>query len=238
MQNNNVFWIYNPIKIIDLNNLTLLPTSQMNFIKKLNTISRLVIILSVVGFLITWSFKFILMGIITLIAIIIIYFLQSKNIEGFEGEILPEKNFLVTSGDSIGETGSTSLKDVVETDFYSSNKKNPFGNVLLTEINDIPDRLAAAPLMNVDVASDTTKNVKKMVQSINPGIKNTNHQLFGDLYENFELDNSNRVFYTTANTRVTSDQGAFARFLFGDLPSGKSGSQFQLLADSFRYILQ
>lgn len=237
MKNNtfgNIFWIYNPSILIDVNDLTILPTPQMNLITKLNAISRLVIILSLIGFVITRSFKFILMGIITLIAIGIIYFLQSKNNqEGFE-----EGKYRVSSENSVGDPETTPLKDVVTTDFYQSNKKNPFGNVLLTDIMDTPNRLAAPPLMDVDVAFDTTKNVKKMVQSLNPEIKNTNHQLFGDLYENFELDNSNRVFYSTANTRVTQDQGAYARFLYGSMPSGKQGDPFQLLADSFRYILQ
>ena len=41
---------------------------------------------------------------------------------------------------------------------------------------------------------------------MNPGIKNTNKQLYGDLWNNFELDQSNRLFYSTANTRVANDQ--------------------------------
>ena len=77
-----------------------------------------------------------------------------------------------------------------------------------------------------------------MVQMLNPELENTNKQLYGDLWENFELDQSNRIFYSTANTRVTNDQGAFADFLYGTMPSGKDGDKFQLLADSFRYILQ
>jgi hypothetical protein len=35
---------------------------------------------------------------------------------------------------------------------------------------------------------------KKMVQKLNPGIKNTNKQLFGDLGENFYLDQSKKEY--------------------------------------------
>jgi hypothetical protein len=97
--------------------------------------------------------------------------------------------------------------------------------------------LAAPPSFNVDVDEDITKNVKKMVQSLNPGIKNTNKQLFGDLGENFYLDQSLRVFNSTPNTRVASDQGAFGQFLYGNMPSAKEGNEFALLQDNLRYTL-
>jgi hypothetical protein len=59
---------------------------------------------------------------------------------------------------------------------------------------------------------------------LNPGIKNTDKQLYGDLWQNFELDQSNRVFYSTPNTRVTNDQTAYSNFLFGTMYSGKEST--------------
>jgi hypothetical protein len=79
-----------------------------------------------------------------------------------------------------------------------------------------------------------------MVQKLNPGIKNTNKQLFGDLGENFYLDQSNRNFFSTANTRIANDQGAFSQFLYGNMPSSKesnSAGAMQRVADSYRYTL-
>jgi hypothetical protein len=76
-----------------------------------------------------------------------------------------------------------------------------------------------------------------MVQSLNPSIKNTNKQLFGDLGENFYLDQSLRIFNSNPNTRVASDQGAFAQFLYGNMPSAKEGNAFALLQDNQRYTL-
>ena len=91
------------------------------------------------------------------------------------------------------------------------------------------------------ILSMSPKNVKKAVQYMNPGIKNTNKQLYGDLWNNFELDQSNRLFYSTANTRVANDQGAFAQFLYNDLKySGKESTPEGAIArvqDNYRYTL-
>jgi hypothetical protein len=76
---------------------------------------------------------------------------------------------------------------------------------------------------------------------LNPGIKNTNKQLYPDLWENFQLDQANRVFYSTPNTRVENDQGAFAQFLYNDLKySGKESTAegaITRVKDNWRWIM-
>jgi hypothetical protein len=111
---------------------------------------------------------------------------------------------------------------------------------LLPQINEDPERKAAPPSFNVDVSEDITTNVKKAVQMMNPGIKNTNKQLFGDLYQDFELTQSNRQFFSTANTRVTNDANAFGNYLYGNMPSAKESgpdSAFARVQDNFRWNL-
>ena len=132
------------------------------------------------------------------------------------------------------------LESVLKTEFKEGSKKNPFSNVLLTQINDDPERKSAPPCFNSEVDADITKNIKKTVQMLNPSIKNTNTQLFGDLWQNFELDQSNRSFFSTANTRVTNDQGAFSQYLYGNMPSSKESgpdSALERIKDSYRHIL-
>jgi hypothetical protein len=105
---------------------------------------------------------------------------------------------------------------------------------------DDPNRKAAQPAFNPDVDEQITKDVKRAVQLLNPGIKNTSKQLYGDLYQEFELDQSNRVFFSTANTRVNSDQTAFGNFLYGDMPSAKESTpegNMQRVKDNYRYTL-
>jgi hypothetical protein len=133
------------------------------------------------------------------------------------------------------------LDSVLKSEFKEGTKKNPFSNVLLTQINDDPERKSAPPSFNVDVDEDITKNVKRSVQMMNPGIKNTNKQLFGDLWQEFELDQSNRAFFSTANTRVQpGDQASFGQFLYGTMPSAKESTPegaFARVQDNYRYTL-
>ena len=214
------------------------PTPDMSFYSKLNAISRLVIVLSFLGCIFTMNITFLFMGAITLFIIFIIYKLNSANHykESFinnQINVIPEKH--IPKNTKI--TNPVTLETVLKTDFYPSNKKNPMGNVLLTEIMDDPERKAAPPSFNVDVSEDITRNSKKTVQYLNPGIKNTNKQLFGDLADNFEFDWSMRNFYSTPNTRVTNDQGAYGQYLYGNMPSAKEGNAFALVQDNLRYIL-
>ena len=139
-----------------------------------------------------------------------------------------------------GFTDPVSLKSILKSDFKEGNRKNPFSNVLLTQINDEPNRLAAPPAFNPNVEETITNDVKKAVQFMNPDIDNTNKQLFGSLWENFRLDNSNRVFFSTPNTRVANDQGAYAKYLYGAMPSAKGSTMednIQREKDNYRYTL-
>jgi hypothetical protein len=132
------------------------------------------------------------------------------------------------------------LDTVLKTEFKEGTKKNPFSNVLLTQISGDPERKSAPPSFNVDVDEDITKNIKKAVQMMNPGIKNTNQQLYGDLWQQFELDQSNRAFFSTANTRVENDQSAYSQFLYGFMPSAKESTpdgNMQREKDNYRYTL-
>ena len=159
-----------------------------------------------------------------------------------EGFLVEENNLPnVLSKKAKMITNPVTLDTLLNDEFKEGNKKNPFSNVLLTQINDEPERKSAPPAFNVDVDEDITKNVKRAVQMMNPGIKNTNKQLYGDLWQQFELDQSNRVFYSTPNSRVENDQSAFAQYLYNDLKySGKESTPEGAIArvqDNYRYTL-
>ena len=240
------FWSNDPTILFNKTQLgKLWPQSAMTFEENLNAISRLIILLSVLGFLFTLNLNFLLIGIITLFVVLFIYKMRKTYIiktllekkEGFSDmghiNVIPEKTIPLDNK----LTNPVTLESVLRSDFYPTTKKNPLGNVLLTEIMDDPDRKAAAPSFNVDVSEDITRSAKKTVQYLNPGIKNTNKQLFGDLANNFELDWSMRNFYSMPNTRVTNDQGAYGEYLYGNMPSAKEGNAFALVQDNLRYIL-
>jgi len=74
---------------------------------------------------------------------------------------------------------------------------------------------------------------------LNPSIKSTNNQLYGDLKDNYDLDQSMMRFYATANTRVANDQGALGKWLYGSMPSSKESgpdSAAQRVKNNERYI--
>ena len=223
-------WIYSPMILWD--NKDVIPNENMTNDEKINAITRLIIIVGLVGFGCTCSLQVLFMiGILLFGTYILLHVVTVK------------ESFNTKNEDTIALANSnitTDLKTVLKTEFQNGTKRNPFANVLLTEINDNPDRLAAPPAFNVDVDENITKSVKNAVQMMNPTLKNTNKQLYGDLYQEFELKNANRQFYSTPNTRVVNDQGAFAQYLYGYMPSAKESTpdgNAQRYKDNYRYIL-
>lgn len=241
----NSFWSNEPTILFNKNYVfELWPTSSMSYEQKMNAISRLIVLLTILGYILTRSMRILVVGTLTMLAIFLLYSMRKQKITRTMLE-----NFDVQGNEVTGMfdkktkeiVNPVTLDAVLSTEFKEGNKRNPFSNVLLTQINDDPERKAAPPSFNVDVDEDITKNVKRAVQMLNPGLKNTNKQLFGDLWQKFQLDNSNRVFYSTPNTRVTNDQGAFAQYLYNDLkysshldtPEGAIAR----VKDSYRYTL-
>ena len=238
------FWTNDPTVLFNKEYIfELWPTNEMCYEQKLNAITRLIILITILGYVSTMSQRILVIGFLTLAVIFVLFKMRKQKLtsamvkEGFGDNsslsVLKQKPKSITN--------PVTLETVLNDEFKEGNKRNPFSNVLLTQINDDPERKSAPPAFNVDVDEDITKNVKRSVQMMNPGIKNTNKQLYGDLWQNFELDQSNRVFYSTPNTRVANDQGAFAQFLYNDLKySGKESTAEGAIArvqDNYRYTL-
>ena len=215
------FWSNEPTILFNKNYIfELWPTQNMCYEQKLNAITRLIILITIGGYILTFSLRIFVVGILTLACIFALFKMRKPKItpemlhEGFDNK----SNVPVKISNY---THPVTLEKILRSEFKEGTKKNPFSNVLLTQINEDPERKAAPPSFNVDVSQDITNNIKRSVQMMNPGIKNTNKQLYGDLYQNFELDQSNRVFYSTANTRIANDQSSFGKYLYGDMPSAK-----------------
>ena len=240
------FWSNEPTILLNKEYIfELWPTTNMCYEQKLNAISRLIILLTILGYILTMSQRVLVIGLLTLVVIFVLFKMKKQKVTK---EMLNE-GFNVKGNEVTGMFDKKSdyyvnpqtLDSVLKSEFKEGNKKNPFSNVLLTQIGDEPERKSAPPAFNVDCDEDITKNVKRAVQMMNPGIKNTNKQLYGDLYQEFELDQSNRAFFSTANTRVENDQSAYAQFLYNDLKySGKESTPEGAIArvqDNYRYTL-
>ena len=243
------FWSNDPTVLFNKEYiLELWPTTNMCYEQKLNSITRLVILITILGYILTMSERILLVGGLTLAVIFVLFTMRKQKItkemlnEGFNVQSV-QGNEVTGMFDkkSASYVNPVTLDSVLKSEFKEGTKKNPFSNVLLTQIVDDPERKSAPPAFNVDCDEDITKNIKRAVQMMNPGIKNTNKQLFGDLFQEFELDQSNRAFFTTANTRIENDQSAYAEFLYNNLKySGKESTPegaFARVQDNYRYTL-
>lgn len=211
------------------------PTNKMTFERKVNSIIRLILLVSVIGFLLTRSITFIVSGIVTVGAIMVLYFYQKNKEKAADANTpSPTVPAVVEGFEEIKD--QQAMDTVMDAQYVENTKTNPLSNVLLTDYTDDPLRKPAAPAFNPVVSEKVTSNVKKAVQTLNCTIDNTNAQLFGGLYNQFDLDQSNRSFYSTAITTIPNDQGAYASFLYGTMPSGKLDAE-QRVKDNLRYLL-
>ncbi len=227
-------WFDDPTILFNKDSIfELWPTMDMCYEQKINAITRLVILITILGYILTTSKRIVAVGVLTLVVIYVLFKSRKQKItndminEGFTNSMVE------VTGEPVP------LDAVLKTEFKQGSKKNPFSNVLLTQIGDEPDRKSAPPSFNVDVDEDITKNIKRAVQMMNPGIKNTSKQLFGDLYQEQQLDNFSRQLYSTPNSRVENDQGAYSKFLFGTMPSAKESTpegNMQRYKDNWRWI--
>jgi hypothetical protein len=209
------------------------PTNKMSFERKVYAIIRLVVLVSIIGFLITQSITFLVAGVVTVCAIVVLYYYQYNKEKYFQKNM--ENGAPVVEGFEEINT-EQEMDALIEEDYVPTAKTNPLSNVLLTEYTEDPLRKPAPPAFNPVVADTVTTAIKDTVQDINSTIVDTNNQLFGGLYDKFNLDQSNRSFYSTAITTIPNDQGAYASFLYGTMPSGKLDAE-QRVKDNLRYLL-
>ena len=206
----NQFWLSDPTILLNKQHiLELWPNRNMDKNDKLNAISRLIILLTILGFLYTREFKMLITGLITLVVIVLVNKIQAK----------PIKKVVTTEAFTDGN-----LYELVKDNFSEPVKNNPLMNVMLTDIHDNPQKKPAAPTYNPVVTENINNATKKMV-SDNFDDPTIEDRLFKDLGDNFSFDQSMRTWYATPNTQVPNDQKKFAEFCYGGMTSCKEGNE-------------
>ena len=204
------FWINKPSILIEPKYIfDLWPQEKMSYNQKLNTISRVVILLTILGSMVFMSLRLFFTGIITLGVIIFLHYIQEK-------ENKKEKESFVSM-------------DFMKKNYLPPAPINPLMNVQLTDYKDDPERKPAAPSFNPIVEENINQSTKKfVVSSFEPQNKTEEEciksRLFQDLGDNFVFNQSMRNFYSTPNTTIPNDQKAFADFCYGDMISCKEGN--------------
>jgi hypothetical protein len=198
------------------------PKEGMSRNEKINAITRLVIILTILGYLITQSLNFFITGAITLGVIIFLYYAKSLKQDDKKKQV--KEAFT-----------NPSVYNAVKCNFTNPTQKNPVMNVLLPEIKDDPKRKMAAPAYNRAVEKQINNETEDFVISNFNNDKKLKKKLFSTLGDSFEFEDfAQHNFYATPNTTIPNDQHGFAEFCYGDMVSGKEGNDFALMRNNPR----
>jgi Family of unknown function (DUF5762) len=218
------FWINQPSVLLDKDDISdLWPMPLMSVEQKLNAITRLVLLLTILGFLVTSNINIIFTGLITLAIFVILYKTQynlNSDSSSSAGANAPKKEGFVNS----------QMYNMLKPHLTTPTIQNPMMNVLLPEISYNPTRDEAAPAYNPEVEKDINKSTEGyVVLDFEPRnmteAEKLQKKLFADLGDKYEFDDSMRMFYTNPNTTIPNDQKGFAEFCFGDMISCKQGNE-------------
>jgi hypothetical protein len=229
------FWFDNPNILLDKNYiLEFFPIESMSYNQKLNAITRIIIVLTIIGFVISKSIRILVISAITIFAIFLFHYYHEKekqkneikkpNLDKIENFDNPAMAYLKESGNSI----PTDVFDV-------PNSSNPFSNVLITDYDYNPNKKPAPPAFNANVNNDILKQAKQLVSEANPDQPDIADKLFKDLGEQFVFEQSLRPFNSNPNTTIPNDQAAFAEFCYGSMISCKEGNKFACARNLSRY---
>ena len=217
---NNMFWLNDPSILMNKKHITnIWPKKENSLYQNLNAMTRLVILLTVVSYVLTKNKTCFLLGVLCILAVIGIYY--------YKKDVVKE-SFIKQIKDEFINKNHTTPKD-----------KNPMMNILTNEISENPTRkealLAYKPVVEKDINEKTKDFITK---SFSSDIKERNEvkdKLFNDLGDSMTFDKSMRNFYTTPITTIPNEQKTFAEFLYGDMISCKEGHETACVRNNPRY---
>lgn len=199
------------------------PQDNMSRNEKINAISRLVILLTILGYIFTKSVMYLFTGVATLSILAVLYF-TSKNGHSTSTEKNTKEGFENSSLGAFHTEKKTSngLSIKRKQDHTMPTEDNPFMNVMLPEISSNPTRPSAAPAYERPIEKIINSKTKEAVMENFDDNDKIRKKLFSTLGDNLEFENmAQHNFYATANTEVPNNQEKFMKFCYGSLPSGK-----------------
>jgi len=209
------FWLKDPTILFNRDKISeIWPGANMSPNDKLNAVSRLVIILSILGYLVTKNVRVIVTGLVTLVAIAILNHVQKTKETKENVKEAVKEGFQSLTKKSLDAMPLTRPKEC-----------NPVMNVLLPQIQDEPNRPPAAPAYNATVEKEINKSTQEFVVNNFDDKNGIDERLFKDLGDSFEFDRSMRQWYSNPSTTIPNDQKSFAEFCYGDMISCKDGNE-------------
>jgi hypothetical protein len=136
------FWLENPNILLNKNYIAeIWPNDDFDLAQKLNAMTRLIVILTILGYFLTKSPYIPVSAIVSLVILVIIY----KSKDRKEGFI----------------TRKSDLKKILVDEFTMPTKKNPVMNILINEYKENPTRKPAAPSYNDEVHAEINEKAHK-----------------------------------------------------------------------------
>lgn len=222
------FWAENPNILLNLSYITeLFPSEDMTYNQKLNAISRLILLLTLVIYLLTQTFRGIVYGVLSLFAIYLVHYYhflektKKDTFTGLDGQTVNNNPAL----SAIGGDADKLLVSPMQV-FDKPTAENPFSNVLVTDITGNPHKKPAPPAYNDQTNQSILAAAKEAVLNANPGQPDISDKLFKDLGEQLTFEQSMRQFYSNPSTQNPDDQQAFAEFCYGSMISCAEGNKF------------
>jgi hypothetical protein len=217
------FWAENPNVLFQpAYILEFFPVDTMTYNQKLNAISRTILILAIVGFIISRSPSILLVTLVTLGAIVLLQRYQTQK-ESFENN--PIKDYVQKNG---------GINSAV---FDKPTAGNPFSNVLIPDYDYHPHKKPAPPAYNDNTAANILQQAKNLVIQANPDQPDIADKLFHDLGDELVFEQSMRPFMSNPATTIPNDQEAFSNFCYGSMVSCKEGNSFACARNMERHEL-
>jgi len=223
------FWGTNPNVLFQSEYiLEFFPIEDMTYEQKLNALTRSIIVLTIIGFVLSRSFRLVFISAITLLAIFLLHYYQQR--ESDKDKKIIEEHFENQADEVIAKYGISK-----ENVFDKPSSTNPFSNVLITDYEYNPNKKPAPPSFNQNINKSILEEAKQLVSELNPDQPDISDKLFKDLGEQFVFEQSLRQFTSNPSTVIPNDQTGFAEFAYGSMISCKEGNLFACARNLDRY---
>jgi hypothetical protein len=201
---NDNFWLDEPGILFNSNRIDeFFPRNDMSEVEQLNATVRLSIYISLVLAIYKKNINYLYIAIIALLFTYVLYKNSLNKKEHF-------KNL-------------EKIHDMEkEPTIIYPTQNNPFMNVLPMDYLENPNREAATKL--------NTYNNEGLVKDINDKFY---YNLYRDLDDVYEKNNSQRQYYTMPSTTIPNEQGKFANWLYKTPPTCKEGNGNSCVSNNY-----
>ena len=213
MKESDPFWYEKPQIIISLKRLTeFFPNPNLSLYEKLNAIVRLALYISLILLILFGQYIFVYIFIFILVLTYLIY---KSNVDKNEKNIEKYNNFILSQNygteQKLDKNKLKNMIDITEKDINDNSCTLPSVNNPFMNINTITDKRDKPKACE----SYNDNNIKKKIEN------NFNFNLYRDVSDLYNKNNSQREYYTAPSTTIPNDQMSFAKWCYLSPPTCK-----------------